>query len=119
MKKFSILIAIDAFFSTFYSLFIGSKKFAFLNCSFTIGMIYLLFGALCFIWEKGFFNITLFSFNKINKQLQKKRGILLEETDLTLDDYIYKKNNFSYTSSLLYSGFIISILTTIISFSLI
>ncbi len=119
MKKFSTLIAIDALFSTFYSLFVDFKNFAFLNCSFTIGMIYLLFGALCFIWEKGFFNITLFSFNKMNQQLQKKRGILLEKTDLTLDDYIYKENSFSYTSSLLYSGFIISMLTTIISFSLI
>lgn len=119
MKKFSALIAIDVFFSTIYSLFIGFKKFSFLNCSFTIGMIYLLFGALCFIWEKGFFNITLFSFNKTHQQFQKRRGILLEEKDLNLDDYIYKENSFLYTSSLLSSGFIISILTTIISFSLI
>lgn len=119
MKKFSALIAIDALFSTFYTLFVGFEKFSFLNSSFIIGMIYLLCGVLCFVWEKGFFNITLFSFNKISQQFNKKRGLLLEESNLTLDSYIYKENSFSYTSSLIYSGLIISILTTIISFSLI
>ncbi|MEG2788270.1 MAG: DUF3899 domain-containing protein [Romboutsia sp.] len=118
MKYILKLISINAIFSIFYTIYVGFKRFAFLNCSFTIGMLYLLFGILCFIWEKGFFNITLFSFNKIFQQTQKRNCILVEESDLNIEEFIYKKNSFIYTYHLLSSGFVISLITTIISFSI-
>lgn len=117
LKFFYILLAINLLISSFYDIISkNSSNFAFINCSFIIGMFYFLAGALCYVWEKGFFNITLFSFNKINKEIQKRKGFLIDEYNVTLDDYIYKKNKFFLTNNLLICGGLISSLCIIISF---
>lgn len=118
MKKSAILISINLLFSLLYTVLTKFKLVSFINCSFVIGMFYLMFGVLCFVWEKGFFNITLFSFNKISQQIQKRRGVLLDEPDITLDDYIKKQNYFSYTMPFLISGILVSSITTILSFNI-
>lgn len=117
MKNFSLLLAIDLLISFFYDIISkNSNNFAFINCAFIIGMLYFLAGSLCYVWEKGFFNITLFSFNKINKEIQKRRGLLTDDYTVTLDDYLYRKNKFFLTSNLLICGGLISSLCIIISF---
>jgi hypothetical protein len=79
-------------------------------------MIYLLFGAICYVWEGGFFNIMSFSFNKIKQQIQKKRGLIDLDDEITLDEYILRDNKFKFTYNLLFSGLFISLSSTIISF---
>lgn len=117
MKYSLSLIAINFFISFFYNIISKtSNSYDFINCSFVIGMFYLLFGLLSYVWEKGFFNITLYSFKKINNQIQKRKGLLTNEYSISLDDYIYKENKFFLTSNLLICGSIISILCIIISF---
>ena len=112
-----MLLAINLLISFFYDIISkNSNTFAFINCSFIIGMAYFLSGCLFYVWEKGFFNITLFSFNKISQQIQKRRGILTEGSKITLDDYIYRKNKFFLTKSLLSSGGFVSTLCIILSF---
>lgn len=44
---------------------------------------------------KRVFNITLFSFKKINNEIQKRKGLLTDDDNVTLEDYVYRKNNFS------------------------
>ena len=117
MKHFSMLLAINLLNSFFYDIISkNSNTFAFINCAFIIGMVYFLSGCLFYVWEKGFFNITLFSFNKISQQIQKRRGIKTEGSKITLDDYIYRKNKFFLTKSLLSSGGFVSTLCIFISF---
>ena len=117
MKHFSILLAIDLLISFFYDIISkNSHNFAFINCAFIIGMFYFLAGLLCYVWEKGFFNITLFSFNKISQQIQKRRGLLTDDCNVTLDDYVYRKNKFFLKNSLLTCGGLISSLCIIVSF---
>ncbi|MGL5345916.1 MAG: DUF3899 domain-containing protein [Peptostreptococcaceae bacterium] len=118
MKHFIALLASDILISLLYSIIRGFSEFSFINCLFFIGMIYFLAGILCYVWEKGFFNITLFSFNKINQQIQKKRGVLPDEPDITLEDYIDKVNYFYLTNSLLTCGGLITISSIFISFIL-
>lgn len=118
MKENSTLIAINLFFSLLYTILKKFELFSFINCSFIIGMFYLMFGVLCFVWEKGFFNLTLFSFNKISQNIQKRRGVLIDEPDITLEDFMTKQNHFSYTTSLLTSGILISSITTLLSFNI-
>jgi len=116
MKHFSLLIAFDAIFSLIYYIISGFSQFSFLNCVFIIGMIYFLLGSMCFVWEKGFFNITLFAFNKLGQQLQKKRGVLCNDTDIKIEDYIHRKNSFYLTYNLLLCGLLISVVSISISF---
>lgn len=117
LKHFSILLAINLLISFFYDIISkNSNSFAFINCAFIIGMVYFLSGCLCYVWEKGFFNITLFSFSKISQEIQKRRGILTDDYNITLDDYVYRKNKFFLTSNLLICGGVVSILCIILSF---
>ena len=101
MKNFSMLLAIDLLISFFYDIISkNSNNFAFINFSFIIGMFYFLASSLCYVWEKGFFNITLFSFKKINNEIQKRKGLLTDDDNVTLEDYVYRKNKFFLTSNL-------------------
>ena len=117
LKHFSILLAINLLISFFYDIISkNSNSFAFINCAFIIGMVYFLSGCLCYVWEKGFFNITLFSFSKISQEIQKRRGILTDDHNISLDDYIFRKNKFFLTTNLLMCGGVVSILCIILSF---
>ena len=117
LKHFSILLAINLLISFFYDMISkNSNNFAFINCAFIIGMVYFLSGCLCYVWEKGFFNITLFSFSKISQEIQKRRGILTDDHNISLDDYIFRKNKFFLTTNLLMCGGVVSILCIILSF---
>ena len=117
LKHFSILLAINLLISFFYDMISkNSNSFAFINCAFIIGMVYFLSGCLCYVWEKGFFNITLFSFSKISQEIQKRRGVLTDDHNISLDDYIFRKNKFFLTTNLLMCGGVVSILCIILSF---
>lgn len=116
MKNTFKLLAINAIISLLYSIINKFSAYSFLNCAFIVGMIYLLFGLLCFVWEKGFFNITLFSFNKLSQEFQRRKGVLAEDINMTIEDYVNRENNFYLTNSLLISGFLISVITIGISF---
>lgn len=118
MKKISILLAFDFIISLLYYIIRHFDKFSFINCFFIIGMTYFLFGSLCFVFEKGFFNITLFSFNKLNHQIQKKMGVLSDEDDITLDEYLSRSYHFNFTKNLLISGGLISLTSILIGFML-
>lgn len=119
MKFISRLLAFNIIISSIYSLLNNFSQFSFLNCSFIIGILYLLFGLFFYVLEKGFFNITMFAFNKLSQQIRKKRNIICDESNISIDDYIYRDNNFFLTNSLLSCGFLISISTIVISFMLI
>lgn len=120
MNNFYILISFNLLFSTLYSIISeSSSRFNFINASFIIGMFYLIFGILSFVYEKGFFNITLYSFNKASLNYKKKRGIIVDEEELTLEQYINRDKSFFLTNPLLWCGALFSIVSIIISFSMI
>ncbi len=115
MKKFYKLISINLIISLIYCIIRNFERFSFINSSFIIGMFYLSVGALFYVSEKGFFNLTLYSFNKICQENRRRKGVLCEAS-ITVDDYINKRYKFENTNPLLSSGSIISITTLIISF---
>lgn len=117
LNRFSFFIIANLILSFLYVIINNFKKFSFINASFTISMFYLIIGLLFFVGEKGFFNLTLYSFNKLNQQIQKKRG-LLTEPEISIDEYVNKKYSFKNTSALLSSGILISVFTLVISIML-
>lgn len=119
MKNFLSLLAFNFIFSIIYAIISGFGTYSFINCAFIIGMFYFLSGAMCFVWEKGFFNITTYAFNKLGQHFQKNRGTLTEDASITIDDYINRKNKFFLTYNLLFAGLLISVGTVCISFTMI
>ena len=116
MKHFFTLLSFNLVISIFYTIIQGFSSFSFINSFFIIGMIYFLFGCVCFVWERGFFNLTTYSFNKVQHQIHKSRGIIEDSDVVTLDDYINRKNKFYLTNHLLICGAFISTLSIVISF---
>jgi hypothetical protein len=115
LKKFQKLIFINLALSFSYYIINSYERFSFINASFIIGMIYLVSGIFFYVTEQGFFNLTIYAYNKISNQLQKSRGIL-SEGNISIDEYMGKRYQFTNTNSLLSSGLIISISTLFISF---
>ncbi len=115
MKTFQKLILINLILSLIYYIINNFERFSFINASFVIGMIYLATGLFFYITEQGVFNLTIYAYNKLCNQLQRSRGFL-SENNITIDDYINKKYEFSNTNSLLSSGLIISSITLFLSF---
>lgn len=117
MKKFNMLIILNLVMSFSYCLFNGFERFSFINSSFMIGLFYLTLGIFFYVTEQGFFNLTIYAYNKVCNQIQKSRG-LLSEGNIDIDDYIKRRYHFTNTNSLLSSGLIISLSTLIISFTI-
>lgn len=117
LNLFSKFMLFNVFISYFYCIINNFEKYSFINSSFVIGMFYLIIGLLFFVGEKGFFNLTLYSFNKLYQQQQKRKG-LLNDPEITIEEYVTKKYSFASTSSLLSSGFIISTIALMLSFVL-
>ncbi|WP_278683080.1 DUF3899 domain-containing protein [Paraclostridium bifermentans] len=119
MKKFNMLIILNLVISFSYCLFNGFERFSFINSSFMIGLFYLTLGIFFYVTEQGFFNLTIYAYNKVCNQIQKSRGLLSEgNIDIDIDDYIKRRYHFTNTNSLLSSGLIISLSTLIISFTI-
>jgi hypothetical protein len=116
LKKSFGFVLFNLIISFLYWAINGFEKFAFINSSFTIGMLYLGVGILLYVGEKGFFNLTLYSFNKLFQNSNKNKMLFEGESNIKLEDYLNKKIEFSNTNSLLSSGICISSITFILSF---
>lgn len=116
LKKSFGFVLFNLIISFLYCAINGFEKFAFINSSFTIGMSYLGVGILLYVGEKGFFNLTLYSFNKLFQNSNKNKMLFEGESNIKLEDYLNKKIEFSNTNSLLSSGICISSITFILSF---
>ena len=115
LKKSFCFILSSLIISFLYSAINGFEKFAFINSSFTIGMLYLGLGILLYVGEKGFFNLTLYSFNKLFQNSNKNKVLFEGESNIKIEDYLNKKIEFSNTRFLLSSGICISTITFIVS----
>ncbi len=118
MKYNIYLFLINFIISILLALTSSNFLLTFINSIFTIGMIYLLFGLLSFIWAKGFFDITLFSFKKIASFSSKNKTYEDENENFentTLQEYVNREKNVYGTNYLLINGFLTSIISLVIS----
>ncbi len=118
MNYFFILVAINIILGALVTFISNDNNFIiFINSSFLISMLYLSVGLLCFVWEKGFFDITIYSFNKITRNF--KKNALIDEEELSFEEFLQRENKFFLTKDLIRSGGLVSILCTLCSFLLI
>ncbi|MFI3211070.1 MAG: DUF3899 domain-containing protein [Peptostreptococcaceae bacterium] len=118
MNYFFILLAINIILGISFTGLSNDINFiTLINSSFLISMLYLSVGFLCFVWEKGFFDITIYSFNKIKKNF--KKNALIDEEELSFEEFLQRENKFFLTKDLIRSGGLVSILCVLCSFLLI
>ncbi|HEK9103511.1 DUF3899 domain-containing protein [Bacillus pfraonensis] len=91
----------------------------FVNISFYIALLFIILGGFLFLFQRGFFNITIYAFQKVfgtNKKVES----LIEEEESTIDkkERIYKTYSFAWTYPICMTGILLGLTSTIISFTI-
>ncbi|WP_459500735.1 DUF3899 domain-containing protein [Bacillus sp. C1] len=91
----------------------------FVNLIFYIALFFIILGGFLFLFQSGFFNITMYAFQKVfgtNKKVES----LIEEEESALDkkERIYKTYSFTWTYPICITGILLGLISTIISFTI-
>jgi hypothetical protein len=109
--KFSIVISLLNLVASLIYAFLqdGTYLIHFINSFFTIGMIYLLVGALLFVTEAGFFNGIIYSFKRLRKSSAKGKYVSnfddIDDTKEIHDEYNKERQYNSKKPLLIIGGF--------------
>ncbi|PEP52872.1 transporter [Bacillus pseudomycoides] len=101
--------------------FLFSAQFLlnFVNIMFYIALFFVILGGFLFLFQSGFFNITMYAFQKVfgtNKKVES----LIEEEESAIDkkERIYKTYSFTWTYPICITGVLLGLISTIISFTI-
>ncbi|AWC27875.1 DUF3899 domain-containing protein [Bacillus cytotoxicus] len=88
----------------------------FVNLSFYIALVFVIVGGFLFLFQNGFFNVTMYAFQKVfgtNKKIES----LIEELEAPEDkkERIYKTYSFKWTYPICLAGLLLAALSTLIS----
>ncbi|PEX92677.1 DUF3899 domain-containing protein [Bacillus cereus] len=101
--------------------FLVSSQFLlnFVNISFYIALVFILIGGFLFIFQNGFFNVTIYAFQKVFGT-NKKIDSLIEESKEPVNkkERIYKTYSFKWTYPICITGIILGMFSTLISFTI-
>ncbi|MEN1935747.1 DUF3899 domain-containing protein [Paenibacillus sp. 102] len=91
----------------------------FVNIMFYIALFFIILGGFLFLFQSGFFNITMYAFQKVfgtNKKVES----LIEEEESAIDkkERIYKTYSFAWTYPICITGVLLGLASTIISFTI-
>ncbi|PFN28912.1 DUF3899 domain-containing protein [Bacillus cereus] len=101
--------------------FLVSSQFLlnFVNISFYIALVFILIGGFLFIFQNGFFNVTIYAFQKVFGT-NKKIDSLIEESEEPVNkkERIYKTYSYKWTYPICITGIILGMFSTLISFTI-
>ncbi|QWG43920.1 DUF3899 domain-containing protein [Bacillus mycoides] len=101
--------------------FLVSSQFLlnFVNISFYIALIFILIGGFLFIFQNGFFNVTIYAFQRVFGT-NKKIDSLIEEAEEPIDkkERIYKTYSFKCTYPICITGIVLGLFSILISFTI-
>ena len=91
----------------------------FVNISFYIALFFIIIGGFLFIFQNGFFNVTIYAFQRVFGT-NKKIDSLIEEVEEPTDkkERIYKTYSFKWTYTICITGLVLGLFSTIISFTI-
>ncbi|MGH0941199.1 DUF3899 domain-containing protein [Bacillus mycoides] len=91
----------------------------FVNISFYIALVFILIGGFLFIFQNGFFNVTIYGFQRVFST-NKKIDSLIEEAEEPIDkkERIYKTYSFKWTYPICITGIVLGLFSILISFTI-
>ncbi|MFJ8530150.1 DUF3899 domain-containing protein [Bacillus sp. NPDC094106] len=90
----------------------------FVNISFYIALLCILLGGFLFLFQSGFFNVTIYAFQKVFGTNKKIESLIEEEDPVDKKERIYKTYSFTWTYPICITGVLLGALSTIISFTI-
>ncbi|WP_440603339.1 DUF3899 domain-containing protein [Bacillus sp. GB_SG_008] len=99
--------------------FILSTSFLlnFVNIMFYIALIFIIIGGFLFLFQRGFFNVTMYSFKKLGRSNKKVESLIEGEEKRDPKEILYRTYSFAWTYPIVITGILLGALSTIISFT--
>ncbi|MDM5187485.1 DUF3899 domain-containing protein [Bacillus sp. DX4.1] len=98
------------FFSTHYLL-------NFVNVMFYIALFFIMLGGFLFLFQSGFFNVTMYAFQKVFGTNKKIESLIEGEEQIDKKERIYNTYSFTWTYPICITGILLGLLSTILSFT--
>ncbi|KFN02624.1 DUF3899 domain-containing protein [Bacillus clarus] len=100
--------------------FLISSQFLlnFVNVSFYIALFFILVGGFLFLFQNGFFNVTMYAFQKVFGTNKKVESLIEEEEPINKKERIYKTYSFKWTYPICITGIVLGVFSTLISFTI-
>lgn len=114
-----ILTGITIGISTIVALF-SSHSFLlnFVNISFSFGLFFIIMGGFLFLFQRGFFNVTIYAFRKLGRSKDKKAEPLMEDEEQEdPKEMLYRTYSFTWTYPIVITGLVLCFFSTVISFT--
>ncbi|MFD0769558.1 DUF3899 domain-containing protein [Bacillus sp. CGMCC 1.60114] len=99
--------------------FILSTSFLlnFVNIMFYIALIFIIIGGFLFLYQRGFFNVTIYAFKKLGRSNKKVESLIEDEEKRDPKEILYRTYSFTWTYPIVITGIILGALSTVISFT--
>lgn len=98
-------------------IFSSSFLLNFVNMMFYIALLFIIIGGFVFLFQRGFFNITIYAFKKLGRSNKKIESLIEEEEKRDPKELLYRTYSFAWTYPIVITGIILGTLSTIISYT--
>lgn len=110
-----ILMAVAISSSAIIALFsFQSFLLNFVNYLFYFGLFFIIIGGFVFLFQRGFFNVTIYGFRKLGRSKNKKIDDAFSEED-DPKEMLYHTYSFKWTYPIVITGIVLWVFSTIIS----
>lgn len=117
-SRISILTGSTIAISGAYAIiFSNSFLLNFVNMMFYIALLFIIIGGFIFLFQQGFFNVTIYAFKKLGRSNKKFESLIEGEEETDPKERIYRTYSFAWTYPILITGIILAALSSIISFA--
>ncbi|MDM5153828.1 DUF3899 domain-containing protein [Bacillus sp. DX1.1] len=89
----------------------------FVNIMFYIALFFIMLGGFLFLFQSGFFNVTMYAFQKVFGTNKKIESLIEGEEQIDKKERIYKTYSFTWTYPICITGILLGLLSTILSFT--
>lgn len=118
-SRISILTGVSIAISGAYAaIFSNSFLLYFINIMFYIALLFIIIGGFVFLFQRGFFNVTMYAFKKLGRSNKKIESLIEGEEKRDPKEILYRTYSFTWTYPIVITGIILGALSTIIGFAI-
>ncbi|WP_020059824.1 DUF3899 domain-containing protein [Bacillus sp. 123MFChir2] len=107
-------IAISGAYAVIFS---NSFLLNFVNMMFYIALLFIIIGGFVFLFQRGFFNVTIYAFKKLGRSNKKIESLIEGEEERDPKEILYRTYSFTWTYPVLITGIILAAFSSIMSFA--
>ncbi|WP_413789211.1 DUF3899 domain-containing protein [Bacillus yunxiaonensis] len=117
-SRISILTGITITVSCVWA-FVLSTSFLlnFVNIMFYIALLFIIIGGFLFLFQRGFFNVTMYAFKKLGRSNKKIESLVEDEEKRDPKEILYRTYSFAWTYPIVITAIILGALSTILTFT--